>query len=251
MKTAAFRSAAAAALLLAATHAFAQEGGFYLSAAAMATIAGPHDFAIGSRPAQDAEFTANRTGSGSFGVGFLGFRAAFGYDIVGLRPEAEISYRQVDLTGFEYKSFSQDGADLPDAALEALNDSISVQSGTLMLLAAMANLWIDLPTGTPVAPYFGGGAGLGRVTLDSRTSATFPDGSDFRAFPESTGSTFAFQAGAGLGLKLGGVSFSLGYRLAGTTEAELAWIAKDAPADELLKVAVLLHSVELGIALRF
>ena len=181
-----------------------RRAGFYLSAATMATIAGPHDFAIGSRPAQDAEFTANRTGAGSFGVGILGFRAAFGYDIVGLRPEAELSYRQVDLTGFKYKYFSQDGSDLPDAALEALNDSISVQSGTLMLLAAMANLWIDLPTGTPISPYFGGGAGIGRVTLDSRTSAIFPDGSDFREFPESTDSTFAFQGGAGLRLTLGG-----------------------------------------------
>ena len=253
MNTAAFRSAVAAALFLAATHAFSQDG-FYLSAAAMATFAGPHDFAIGSKPAEGADFAANRKGSGSFEVGILGFRAAFGYGIFGFRPEAELSYQQVGLSGYHYSSFSLDGAEISDSARNAVNDSVVVKSGNLVLLGAMANLWFDIPTGSPISLYLGGGAGLGRVTLSSRARARLPGAGGVQDYehPESSASAFAFQTGAGMGFELGGgLSLSLGYRLSGTSEAELAWNAKNSQADELLKVSVLLHSIDLGVAFRF
>lgn len=88
----------------------------------MATFSAPHDFEIGPKPADNADFTANRRGAGTFDVGILGFRAAVGYSFFGFRPEAELSYRQVGLSGFQYSSFSQDGTALSAAALDALND---------------------------------------------------------------------------------------------------------------------------------
>ena len=253
MNTAVFRSALAVALFLASSLAFPQDGGFYLSAGTMATFAGPHDFAIGPKPADEADFTVNSKSTGTFAVGILGFRAAFGYRFFGFRPEAEISYRQLGLSDFEYSSFSPDGIDLPEAALDALNDSIDVKAGTLVLVGAMANLWFDIDTGgSPLMPFLGGGAGIGRITLNSRTDAEFSGVSGEQEFPESSAEAFAFQAGAGLGFDLGaGLVLSLGYRLFGTTEAQLAWNAIDSDTDDILKAEILLHNIDLGISFYF
>lgn len=116
----------------------------------------------------------------------------------------------------------------------------------------MANLWFDIATGTPLSPFLGGGVGLGRITLDSRSSARFSGVSVLREFPESSASAFAFQAGAGLGYHVGaGLSVSLGYRLYGTSEATFAWNAEHSSADEILRISVLLHSIDLGVSYRF
>ena len=86
------------------------------------------------------------------------------------------------------------------------------------------------------------------VTLDNRSRL----GSLLQEFPESSASAFAFQAGAGVGFDIGaGVTISLGYRLYGTTEAELPWNAVDTGKDEVLKASVLHHNVDLGIGFRF
>ena len=216
MKTEAFRLALAVALFSVATHAFSQDGGLYLSAGTMATFAGPQDFEVGAKPAEDADFTANRKGTGTFDVGILGFRASVGYRIFGFRPEAEVSYRQLKLSGFEYTSHDR----IPEDLLDALNESIKVEAGDLKLLGVMA---YDIDTGSGFMPYLGGGVGLGHITPNNRSRL----GSLLQEFPESSAS-FAFQAGAGVGFDIGAgvtVTISLGYRLYGTTEAELPWNA--------------------------
>lgn len=252
MHTAAFRSALAVALLLAATHAFPQDG-FYLAAGTMATFAGPHDFRVGAKPGEDADFTVDSKSTGTFEVGILGFRAAAGYRFFGFRPEAEISYRALGISDFEYSSFSTEGRKLPDAALDALNKSINVEAGKLVLVAAIANVWFDVDTGgSPLMPFLGGGAGIARITLDSRTRAMLAGVSADRQFPESSAEAFAFQAGAGLGFDLGaGLALRLGYRLFGTTEAQLDWNAVDSATDDILKAEILLHNIDLGISFRF
>ena len=252
MKTSAFRSMVAGALFLAASLAFSQDGGFYLSAATMVTFPGPYDFAIGAMPAQDDEFTATRKGVASFDLGILGFRVAGGYRILAFRPEIEISYRQIALADFEYSSFSRDGVELPDAALQTLNDSIGGRAGHLVLFGAMANFWGDIETGTPFTPFLGVGAGLGQVALDNQARGELSGDSAVQESPESSASTFAFQVGAGLGFDLdASVSLSLGYRLIGTTEASLAWNVKDSNTDDILKADILLHSIELAITAQF
>ena len=255
MKTTALRLVAAGSLFLAAALAFSQDdNGFYLSAATMVTLPGPYDFVIGAKPAkpeQDAEFTATRKGTASFDIGILGFRVAGGYRILAFRPEAELSYRQVALADFEYSSFSRDGVELSDTALQTLNDNIKVKDGHLVLLSAMGNFWIDIDTGSPVTPFLGGGAGLGQVSLDNRALAQLSGDSAVRE-PETSASAFAFQVGAGLGFDLGaGVSLSLGYRLVGTTEASLAWNVKDSDTEDILKTDILLHSIEFAVTAQF
>jgi opacity protein-like surface antigen len=254
MKTAAFCSALAGALFLAATLAVPQDGGFYLAAGTMATFAGPHDFEIGPKPADDdAELTVSSKTTGTFDIGILGFRAAVGFRFLGFRPEAEISFRQLGLADFEYSSFSPGGIDLPETALTALNDSIDVKAGSLVLLGAIANLWFDIDTGgSPLMPYLGGGVGIGRITLDSRTDAEFSGVSVDQEFPESSAEAFAFQAGAGLGYDLGaGFILRIGYRLFGTTEAQLAWNALDSDTNDVLKAEILLHNIDLGLSYQF
>ena len=253
MKTsAALRSAVAGSLFLAASLAFSQDGGFYLSAATMVTIPGPYDFAIGAMTDQDDDFTATSKGTASFDIGVFGVRIAGGYRIFAFRPEVELSYRQISLDDIEYSSFSRDGVELPDADLQTLNDRIKVRAGHLVLLGAMANFWGDINTGTPVTPFLGVGAGLGQVVLDDPARRELSDDSADRESPESSASTFAFQVGAGLGFDLGaGVSLSLGYRLLGTTEASLAWNVEDSNTDDILKADILLHSIELAITAQF
>ena len=253
MKTVAFRSGLAGALFLAATLAVPQDGGFYLTVGTMATFAGPHDFEIGPQPADDAEFTVSSKTTGSFDVGLLGFHAAVGFRFFGFRPEAEISFRQLVLADFEYSSFSPGGVDLPAPALDALNDSIDVKAGSLILVGAMANLWFDIDTGgSPLMPFLGGGVGVGQITLDSRTDAEFSGVSVDQEFPASSAEAFAFQAGAGLGYDLGaGLALRIGYRLFGTTETQLAWNALDSDTDDVLKAEILLHNIDLGISYQF
>ena len=60
--TDAFASAATVALFSVATHAFSQDGGLYLSAGTMATFAGPQDFEVGAKPAEEWT-SASATGS--------------------------------------------------------------------------------------------------------------------------------------------------------------------------------------------
>ena len=249
MKTsAALRSVVAGSLFLAASLAFSQDGGFYLSAATMVTLPGSYHFAIGAMTDQDDEFTATRKGTASFDIGILGFRIAGGYRIFAFRPEVEISYRQLALADFEYSSFSRDGIELPDAALQNLNGG---RAGHLVLFGAMANVWGDINTGTPFTPFLGVGAGLGQIALDNQARGQLSGDSADRDSPESSASTFAFQVGAGLGFDLGAVSLSLGYRLVGTTEASLAWNVKDSNTDDILKSDILLHSIELAITAQF
>ena len=252
MKTSVFRSVVAGSLFLAASIAFSQDGGFYISAATMVTLPGPYDFVTGAKPAQDDEFTATRKGTASFDIGILGFRVAGGYRILAFRPEVEISYRQLALDNLEYSSFSRDGVELPDAALQTLNDSIGGRVGYLVLFGAMANFWGDIETGTPFTPFIGVGAGLGQVAIDNQARNELSGDSAVQESPESSASTFAFQVGAGLGFDLGAsISLSLGYRLVGTTEASLAWNVKDSNTDDILKADVLLHSIEYTVTFQF
>ena len=245
MNVAAFRSALAGTLFLAATLAFSQDGGLYLAAGAMATFAGPHDFTVGPKPAKDADLTVKNKSTGTFDIGVLGFRATVGFRFFGFRPEAEISYRQLGISDFDYSSFSSNGDALADPALDELNSRIDVKDGHLILLAGMANLWFDVDTGgSPIMPFLGGGVGIGRVTLKGIEGA--------QDFPESSAEAFAFQAGAGVGFDLGaGFALRFGYRLFGTTETQLAWNAVASATDDVLQAEILLHNIDLGISYRF
>ena len=234
-------------LLLQAGPVFAQ---IYITAGYLPTFTGDTDFDIGAKPAENGDFEANREGSGTFDFGVLGLRAAAGYRLFVVRLEGEVSYRQLKLSDYEYASY----LGYKGASLESLNESIVVESGDLKALNLMANVWFDLDVGDGFKPYVGGGIGGGQLTLGTTaktepfTLGTIRTPETTQEFPDSSAWAFAYQVGAGVGYELVlGLTVSLGYRLSGTTTAELAWNAADSGTDEILKAGILHHSMDLGL----
>ena len=247
-------------LLSVAGGAFA-EGGFYVSASYLPTFTGATDFEIGAKPEKEGGFEANREGNGTFEVGVLGLRAAAGYNLFGvLRIEGEVAYRQFELSGYEYTSYTSPSLQrtFTGVALSSLNESIKVESGELQSLSLMANAWLDIDTASAFVPYLGGGVGAGQITLateaklDPFTLGGVSIPATSQEFPATSGWALAYQLGAGLGMKFGGgLSANVGYRMSGTTTVEVAWNAKGSRTDEVLRAASLFHSIELGIGYQF
>lgn len=241
--------AVVAGLLLDAGPACAQ---VYVTAGYLPTFSGDTAFEVGVQAAENSDFEANREGSGTFDFGLFGLRAAAGYRLFAVRFEGEVSYRQLELSDFEYASYRE----YSDADLESLNESITVESGDLRTLNLMANVWLDLDIGGGFRPYLGGGIGGGQVTLNTTAkTAEFTLGTaqvpeTTQEFPDASAWAFAYQAGAGVGYELAiGLILSAGYRLSGTTTAELAWNAVDSGTDENLRLGTLHHSIDLGLRL--
>ena len=240
-----------AGLILAAGPVSAQ---IYVAAGYLPTFTGDTDFAIGAGPAARGGFEANRAGSGTFDLGFLGLRAAAGYRLFFVRLEGEVSYRQIDLHGYEYESYQGRAP----AFLDALNQSIRIESGELKALNVMVNAWLDMDIGGGFGPYVGGGIGGGQLTLRaSAKTEAFTLGAiripgSTQEFPDSSAWALAFQVGGGVVHQLvAGLTVSLGYRVSGTTTAELAWNARDSGTDEILRAGTLHHSIDLGLRYEF
>lgn len=105
-------------------------------------------------------------------VGF-GFGGVAGYKwAIGLRAEAEISYRQ-------------NGSDKLDG--------VGV-GGDASALGFMGNVWYDFDTGTPFIPYIGGGAGIARVSADIDIAGI--------KLVNDTDTVFAWQVGGGVGYEI-------------------------------------------------
>ena len=246
----------AGALVGIAAPAFTQvEDGLYVSGAYLLSFAAPQEFSVGAKPDQDADFEATRTGHGSFDVGLVGLRLAGGYRIFGFRPEVELSYRELPLTNLEYESLSlSNGVKLTGDALEAFNDTVSVQAPSdIRLLGLMANVWYDLDTGSPVVPFIGFGMGASQVTIRSKIKIELPlPLPPEQVFPPSSGWAFAYQAGGGVGFDLGfGMTAHIGYRVYGTTDAEMEWNAEGSTTEDVLRAPSLHHNVGLGLQFRF
>ena len=153
-----------------------------------------------------------------------------------MRIEGEASYRQLKIE---------------DASLESLKESVGVESGDMKALNLMVNVWFDIDIGGGFRPYLGGGVGGGQLTLDTATEITLgaiktPDTP--QKFDDRSAWAFAYQVGGGVGFDLvAGLTLSLGYRLSGTTTAELAWNAVGSGSDEILRTGTLHHSLDLGL----
>lgn len=51
--------------------------------------------------------------------------------------------------------------------------TITADSSRARQLSALANLWVDIPTGSAITPYVGGGAGIGGYEVDGEGKARF------------------------------------------------------------------------------
>ncbi len=83
----------------------------------------------------------------------------------------------------------------------------------------LANLWVDLPVGEVIRPYFGGGVGIGRLSVD--LSATPTTGPAFSAIDDDDWA-FAYQLGAGIAVAFTpNMAIDVGYRYTVINNAEL------------------------------
>lgn len=243
------RLAVVVALFSVAAPTFAQmNDGLYIAAAYLATFTDSTQFEIGPKPADDADFSALRKGTGTFDGGFLGLHVAAGYSIFDFRPEVEISYRQIPISDSEYESFTdQVGKKLSSDEVDALNKNTELTAGDLQILGFMANVWYDIATGTPVIPYVGVGVGAAHITVD----ATFESDGSTQVFPAASTLALVLGAGAGLGYEIiDELVVSLGYRLLGTTEGAVSWNQEGRGTDNILRGRTLHHGLELAIRYR-
>ena len=138
-------------------------------------------------------------------VGLLGGHAGIGLHLLGFRPELTAGYRLTNVKDREEQSITA--------------------------IDVIASVYYDVGIGILIAPYVGVGGGVSQstITQDRRKSVLAP----------------AFQGAAGIGVSvLGDLTFSLGYRLRGTMDAEIP------DTKELLKAA-LTHSLEVGLRYSF
>lgn len=115
------------------------------------------------------------------------FGGTLGYDFGMVRTDLEVTYARnriksisigklngttVELDTDAAASFC-DYSDLKGCTLEGA-DAVAFPDGPrLRQLSAMANLWLDLPTGGKVVPYLGAGAGISGFEIDGEGKGKF------------------------------------------------------------------------------
>ena len=137
-------------------------------------------------------------------VGLLGGQAGVGLHLFGFRPELAAGYRLANVKDREEQSITA--------------------------IDVIASVYYDLGIGILVSPYVGIGGGVSQSTIKREESKSVL--------------TPAFQGAAGIGFVLGNLTLTVGYRLRGTTDAEIP------DTEELLK-AGFTHSVEAGLRYSF
>ena len=139
--------------------------------------------------------------------GFVSGRFGVGYTIFGFRPELAVGYRMANVKGQDEQYVTA--------------------------IDLIASVYYDIDTGSQVVPYAGIGGGTSYVTVKEGNTKTVW--------------AIAFQGAAGIGYALTeDLSLTLGYRLAGTMDADFA----DEDGGGTLKMAFG-HNVELGIRYSF
>lgn len=196
---------AVCAMAVLATPAYAQKGGPYIGIIGGLTLLGDTNFEGAGIPPDGNVQTSWNTGFYVGGVS--GYRIS---DYV--RLEAELTYRQNELDKLT--------ASGPGFDSEARN-------GDMKLVSFLGNLWIDVNVGqSPVAPYIGGGLGIGGAELqlepvDLGGSGTFLTDESETAF------VMSYQLGAGIAYSLSDhFILSLDYRYFATTDPDFTLLRK-------------------------
>lgn len=205
-------------LLLAGAGAAVADGPYLNATAGVALVPGLNDTPFEFVNQAATNLTEGK-GDWEFDAGFVA-SGAVGYQFGPIRADAELSY----LT-----------ANFAFAAEETGN---AAKDDTLTALLLLANFWYDVEIGGIVAPYAGVGAGGANLLAKLNT--------DQNTWFDGSGWGFAFQAGAGVVLKLlAGFSVDLGYRLSGSLATEIFDRANTDQSS--LNPALLAHRIQLGV----
>ena len=203
-------------LLLAGAGAAVADGPYLNATGGVALVPGVNDAPFEFLEKAAVTDLTEGKGDWEFDAGFVA-SGAVGYQFGPVRADAEFSY----LT-----------ANFAFAADDAAKDD------TLTALLLLANFWYDVEIGGIVAPYAGVGAGGANLLAKLTT--------DQEPWFDGSGWGFAFQAGAGVVLKLlAGFSVDLGYRLSGSLATEIFDRAN--PDQSSLNPALLAHRIQLGV----
>ena len=178
------------------------------------------------------------------GFGFLGAQIGVGYAISGFRPEVYGAYRRTPVTGVTVKKIGENEIKTDNAIN---TDLAKVEWGNSAISSLDLGLGVhyDIDTGTPLLPYLGIAGGASNITLtvadESKAAITTATRNALVFETSESAWAFGFQGDAGIGYAVtDDVVVTLGYRLTGTTEAELA------TSKTKLRLA-LIHNGELGL----
>ena len=156
-----------------------------------------------------------------FDVGFVA-GGALGYAFGPARIDVEFSYLSAN---FEFASDGDKGADPADDNFTALS--------------LLGHAWYEVDLGSFLAPYLGVGAGATNLAVKLNFD-------DVKKRFDGTGWGFAYQAGAGIVLRVvAGISLDLGYRFFGTLQTEVFDNAD--PDLSSVSPAVMAHRIQLGL----
>ena len=179
------------------------------------------------------------------GFGFLGAQIGVGYAISGFRPEVYGAYRRTPITGVTITKIGKND-EKADSAINKGLDELDWAGSAVSSLDLGLGIHYDIDTGTPLLPYLGIAGGASNITL------TLADAAVTRLTPlepkvtkSESAWAFGFQGDAGIGYAVtDDLVVTLGYRLTGTTEAEL-------PTSKTKLKLALIHNGELGLRYLF
>lgn len=138
----------------------------------------------------------------------LNLKGAIGYDFGIVRTDVEIDYSRnqieaLNIRGLNGTAVTLTPADVADFCdyVEATDCSgsgnrVEFDGGHVRQLSALANVWLDIPTGSLLTPYIGGGVGIAGFQIEDEGKAKF-----------------AWQLGAGVAVDISpNVSLTADYR---------------------------------------
>ena len=163
----------------------------------------------------------------------LNIGGSAGYDFGFLRLEAEMSYKNGEISRVSEATFGTRYVNV---------------DGHLSAFAMLVNGFFDLHNESPVTPYLGGGLGFASLNLSTTRGVDANSGAlNDHIFSEDNDNVFAYQAGVGLAVALNRrLSLDLGYRYFGTSRASFR---KDWPNSTDLKLES--HNAAVGLRLKF
>ena len=188
------------------------EGSFYVGASYGVSFPGERDLMGEKENILDLNAETN--------FGFLGGQFGVGYSIFGFRPELAVGYRRASINKVTVTNLL---SETDATALKLTNDELAEvdwKDSSLSSLDVVVNVYYDIDTGTPFLPYLGVGAGASNLTINVNEIKVL---GVTVSVPSDSAWAFGFQGAAGIGYAVTEeLVLALGYRMTGTTEAELS-----------------------------
>jgi opacity protein-like surface antigen len=148
------------------------------------------------------------------------FGGAIGYDFGMIRAELAVDYAKNDLESLTLTGINGAAVTLDEDDAEEVCDYLEIDDcevdgntfttsagGRVRQLSGMVNAWLDIPIGSVITPYVGGGIGIGGFETDGEGDAKF-----------------AWQLGAGVAVNLSSsLSLTANYRHREISGSTIEW----------------------------